>query len=359
MRMVIVSGLSGSGKSIALQTLEDLGYYCVDNLPLQLLGPFAQTLLERDAQTARPTAVGIDVRNFLDQLGDFPDQLDTLRRLGFAVEVLFLQATDDALIRRYHETRRKHPLGLDGTTLVEAIRRERQLLEAISAQATVVVDSSQTNVHELRDLVRARLELPPGVLTLLFESFGYKNGVPTDADFVFDARCLPNPHWDRKLRLLTGLDKPVREFLAAQPLADALLTSIREFLETWLPHFETGNRGYVTVAVGCTGAPADRSDSAQLEVRGDADRGQLTIAEAGCGSCHRIPGVAGADAYVGPPLDAWSRRSFIAGTLVNRPDEMARWLRDPQAIRPGSGMPDLDLDDRQIADIVEYLYTLD
>ncbi len=254
MRMIIVSGLSGSGKTIALQTLEDLGYYCVDNLPLQLLHSFAEAVLARAGSLEQATAVGIDARNFLDQLAGFPDLLSELQRLGLDIEVLFLQASDEALLRRYNETRRRHPLALQQQPLLEAIRDERQLLNEITAHATLVIDTSQTNVHELRELVRSRVQGSRGKpMTLLFESFGFKNGIPTDADFVFDVRCLPNPHWDRKLRLLTGLDKPVREFLESQSLAGELLDELTRFLEKWLPRFATSSRSYLTVAIGCTG----------------------------------------------------------------------------------------------------------
>ena len=254
MRLIVVSGLSGSGKTIALQTLEDLGYYCVDNLPLQLLKPFAEAILARADGAFETIAVGIDARNFLDQLDDVPDMLNELRSQGVKVEIVFLQATDDALVRRYHETRRKHPLGQDGSSLMEAIRRERQLLQAISAHATLVIDTSQSNVHELRERVRNWLrDSRHDSLVLLFESFGYKHGVPSDADFVFDVRCLPNPHWDRKLRLLTGLDKPVRDFLSSQSLVEAMLSDLKDLLERWLPQFDDGSRSYLTVAIGCTG----------------------------------------------------------------------------------------------------------
>lgn len=254
MRMIIVSGLSGSGKTIALQTLEDAGYYCVDNLPLQLLKPFARTVLTHGAEPRQTTAVGIDARNFLDQLADFPDIIGELQAQGLEIEILFLQASDEALLRRYNETRRKHPLASQGLPLLEAIRRERRLLNEITAHATLIIDTSHTNLHELREQVRALVQLDPaGTLILLFESFGFKNGIPADADFVFDVRFLPNPHWDRKLRLLTGLDKPVRDFLEAQPQTGQLLDELSRFLEAWIPRFDTGSRSYLTVAIGCTG----------------------------------------------------------------------------------------------------------
>ncbi len=254
MRMIIVSGLSGSGKTIALQTLEDLGYYCVDNLPIQLLKPFTETWLNRADETDQATAVGIDARNFLDQLADFPDILNELQDLNIQIEVLFLQAGDEALLRRYNETRRKHPLAGPNLPLLEAIRKERRLLNEITAHATLIIDTSHTNLHELRELVRSRLHAPvDDKPTLLFESFGFKNGIPTDADFVFDVRFLPNPHWDRKLRLLTGLDKAVRDFLEAQPLTTRTLDELSHFLEAWIPRFDTGGRSYLTIAIGCTG----------------------------------------------------------------------------------------------------------
>jgi len=256
MRLIIVSGLSGSGKTIALQTLEDLGFYCVDNLPLSLLKPFTETVLSHENASlhSHTVAVGIDVRNFLDQLDDFPVVLSELKDLDLKIEILFLQATNDALVQRYHETRRKHPLGQDGSSLMEAIQRERQVLQVLGSHATLLMDTSQTNVHELRDLVRARLhESPDSGLILLFESFGYKHGVPADADFVFDVRCLPNPHWDRKLRLLSGLDRPVRDFLLRQESAVQMLADMKMILERWLPQFDDGSRSYLTVAIGCTG----------------------------------------------------------------------------------------------------------
>jgi UPF0042 nucleotide-binding protein len=255
--MIIVSGLSGSGKSIALQTLEDLDYYCVDNLPLELLKPFAEALLRRAAerqQTRRPTAVGIDARNFLDELPRFPQVLADLRALGLDVEVLFLHADDEALLKRYSETRRRHPLSVGGVPLGEAIRQERQLLEEITAHATLIVDTSHSNIHELRELIRNRIhDTPPHSLSLLFESFGYKNGLPADADFVFDVRCLPNPHWEPKLRALSGLDAPVIEFLRSHEAVKRMIDDIQTFLETWLPSFVAGSRSYLTVAIGCTG----------------------------------------------------------------------------------------------------------
>jgi UPF0042 nucleotide-binding protein len=252
--MIVVSGLSGSGKSIALQTLEDIGYYCVDNLPVGLLLPFAHELLAPRSRVSHTAAVGIDARNFPDQLERLPAIVAELRRLGVVVNILFLHAADDVLLKRYSETRRKHPLSLEGLPLLEAIRKERELLEPIAACAELNIDTSRTNVHQLRQLIRARLhETPEGALSILLESFGFKNGIPADADFVFDMRCLPNPYWEPQLRPLSGLDVAVATYLEQQPDVQQMLEDLRRFLENWLPCFETGSRSYLTVAIGCTG----------------------------------------------------------------------------------------------------------
>lgn len=255
MRIIIVSGLSGSGKTIALQTLEDLNFYCVDNLPVTLLLPFAESLQQRQAATGpQPVAVGVDARNFPDELVRFPELLHTLRQSGFSVEVLFLQASDEVLIKRYSETRRRHPLSQDGSPLADALAVERRLLDPVLGHADLVIDTTHSNVHELRDMVRARLDdTPAGALSILFESFGYKHGVPADADFVFDARCLPNPHWEPHLRALSGLDAEVAGYLAAQADVKAMRDDLLEFLARWIPRFERGMRSYLTVAIGCTG----------------------------------------------------------------------------------------------------------
>lgn len=254
MRMIIVSGLSGSGKSIALQTLEDLDYYCVDNLPINLLKPFAQEVLTRENTLLQTCAVGIDARNFMDELKRFTNVIDELRATGLTMEILYLQAGDEILLKRYSETRRKHPLSLEGVPLLEAIRQERRLLESIAVHADLVIDTSHTNVHQLRELVRNRLhDTPQGAVSILFESFGFKNGIPDDADFIFDVRCLPNPHWEPQLRQLTGLDDKVIEFLDKQPTVTRMITDLKQFLETWIPCFEAGNRSYLTIAIGCTG----------------------------------------------------------------------------------------------------------
>ena len=254
MRIIIVSGLSGSGKTIALQTLEDLDYYCVDNLPFKLILPLAREIRTANDLLPPTVAVGVDARNFIDELNQFPATLAELRASDLTVDVLFLQAAEEVLLKRYSETRRRHPLDAGSVPLREAIRQERRLLEPIVACADLIIDTSETNLYQLRDLVRARVHgTPPEAMSLLFESFGFKNGVPADADFVFDVRCLPNPHWEPPLRPLTGLDRPVMDFLERQPEVMTMIADLRRFVETWLPCFEASNRSYLTVAIGCTG----------------------------------------------------------------------------------------------------------
>lgn len=254
MKLVIVSGLSGSGKSVALHTLEDLGYYCIDNLPVGLLEAFVQQLLDNPQPGQEEVAVGIDARNQSADLQHFPDILKRLRARGIRAEILYLQADDETLLKRFSETRRRHPLSRGNITLADAIRQERSLLQPISANASLHIDTTHTNVHQLRDLVQERVAAKSdGTLSLLFKSFGFKHGVPEDADFVFDVRCLPNPHWDVRLRPQTGLDQDVVDYLDEQPLVDEMYAEIRRFLDTWIPRFENENRSYLTVALGCTG----------------------------------------------------------------------------------------------------------
>ena len=251
MKLIIVSGLSGSGKSVALNTLEDLGYYCVDNLPVALLEPLAREL---SSSRQDRTAVGIDARNHRQDLSRFRDILAALQAEGMQTEIVFLQASDETLLKRFSETRRKHPLTGESVTLADAIRSERNLLEPISASATLHIDTTHTTLHQLRDLVQERLaDTRPDSLSLLFKSFGYKHGLPEDADFVFDLRCLPNPHWIQGLRPLTGLDAAVCAYLEEQPPVDAMFDQLRGFLDEWLPAFEKENRRYLTIALGCTG----------------------------------------------------------------------------------------------------------
>jgi len=252
-KLVIVSGLSGSGKSVALHTLEDIGYYCIDNLPVSLIDALAGEL-GRASQPVELAAIGIDARNLPHELERFDDILSGLETRGIQCEILFLKCRTDTLIQRFSETRRRHPLSSEKVPLAEAIAREQLLLAPIAERASLVIDTSNTNVHELRELVIERVERRRHrSLSLLFESFGYKHGIPADADFVFDARCLPNPHWDPRLRPHTGRDQPVIDFLAGQAQVNDMYEQLRHFLETWIPAFERDNRSYLTVAIGCTG----------------------------------------------------------------------------------------------------------
>ena len=254
MQLIILSGLSGSGKTIALQTLEDLDCYCVDNLPFKLIEPLTQEILATSAVLPPLVAIGVDARNFLDELGQFPTMLAELRASGLAVEVLFLQADEEILLKRYSETRRRHPLDLGNMSLREAINHERQLLGPVVACADLIIDTSETNLYQLRDLIRARVHgRPDAAMSLLITSFGFKNGVPSDADFMFDVRCLPNPHWEPLLRHLTGRDQPVIEFLNRHSEVIAMVDDLYRFLAVWLPRFAASDRSYLTVAVGCTG----------------------------------------------------------------------------------------------------------
>ena len=254
MKLIVISGVSGSGKSTALNVLEDLGYYCIDNLPVGLLPAFAEQMHSARKELVSKIAVGIDARNLPGELHRFPKILDQLKNKGIASEVVFLDADDNILLKRFSETRRKHPLSLNQVPLKEAIKTEREMLEPISSRADLYVETSHTNIHQLRDLVKDRLEGDDvQSMSLLFESFGFKHGVPADADFVFDVRCLPNPHWETKLRPQTGLDKDVIDFLQLQPEVEQMYQGIKSFLDTWIPSFEADNRSYMTVAVGCTG----------------------------------------------------------------------------------------------------------
>lgn len=251
MKLLIVSGLSGSGKSIALHALEDLDYYCIDNLPMELLSAFAAQMNTAKSQY-QDAAVGVDARNLATDFQNFPQIITTIKQAGLQCEIFFLDADDSTLFKRFSETRRKHPLTRNDVSLAEAIRAERRLLEPIAALADWHIDSSRTNIHQLRNLIQSRIARQIS-LSLSFVSFGYKHGVPVDADFVFDVRCLSNPHWEPTMRMLTGIDAEVVNFLESHPLVGQMFEDIKSFLETWIPQFEAENRNYVTVAIGCTG----------------------------------------------------------------------------------------------------------
>ncbi|HEY0634239.1 MAG TPA: RNase adapter RapZ [Gammaproteobacteria bacterium] len=255
MKLYIVSGTSGAGKTIALHALEDLGFYCIDNLPLALLPAFASEAAAGSRHHAyESAAVGIDARNLTDDLAAIGATLEQLRSAGIDTEVIFVDADDATLLKRFSETRRPHPLAGNEVPLEEAIHQERLLLKPISARADMIVDTSRTNVHQLRDLIQKRVGTGSGKgMSLLFESFGFKHGIPIEADFVFDIRCLPNPHWEPRLRALTGRDPEVAQFLEQHTDVNELFTDIVTLLNKWLPKFEADNRSYMTVAIGCTG----------------------------------------------------------------------------------------------------------
>ena len=254
MRVVIVSGLSGSGKSVALHMLEDIDFYCVDNIPAALLKPFISHTVRGLGDTYPRTAVGLDARNRANEIEMVPALVSELRRSGLSCEVIYLHASDEVLLKRYAETRRKHPLVEGDVSLREAIASERRLLEPIISAADLVIDTSNMGVHALRELIRERIDRRrEGRLSLMFESFGYKFGIPGDADFVFDIRSLPNPYWEHSLRHLTGRDAPVIDYLSGFASVRAMLEELAAFLERRIVEFAQTNRSYLTVAIGCTG----------------------------------------------------------------------------------------------------------
>jgi UPF0042 nucleotide-binding protein len=252
-RLIIISGRSGSGKSTALHQLEDEGFYCIDNLPVSLLPALIEKTAEEEFNLFQGTAVCIDARNAWKDLKNFRVILGSLPS-SVETHVLFLDAQDSNLLQRFGETRRRHPLSTESIPLAEAISRERDLLEPISSSASLVLDTSQMTVYELRDVIKQRLlGASAGSMSILVQSFGYKRGVPADADLVFDVRMLPNPHWVKELRLKTGLDAEVRQFLEDQPMTTELYDDIRRYLDHWLPRYRGGNRSYMNIALGCTG----------------------------------------------------------------------------------------------------------
>ena len=252
-KLIIVSGMSGSGKSIALHTFEDLDFYCVDNLPAELLPEFVRSATGKNDLPPK-LAVGIDVRSRNTDLSTLPSLLSKAGELGLDPKLVFFDASDDVLIKRYAETRRRHPLSHLGLTLHDAIALERRMLKPLRALADISIDTSETNVHQMRRRVIAELDLSADrPVSLLFESFAYRRGVPADADFVFDARCLPNPHWDARLRPLSGRDQGVRDYLDAQPEVGEYVAQVTAFLDTWMPRIQADTRSYITVAFGCTG----------------------------------------------------------------------------------------------------------
>jgi UPF0042 nucleotide-binding protein len=253
-RLLIISGLSGAGKTIALNTLEDLGLYCIDNLPVSLLNEFARQISDGTIEVTPEVAIGIDARSSEEDIKRLPGIISKLRKKNLKIDLIFIDANDDVLTRRFSETRRKHPLSTKRLALSGAIKKERRIMDVLSSQADLRIDTSHTLMHELRDIVRKRIaNRPLAALSLQFVSFGYKHGIPRDADFVFDSRCLPNPYWKNSLRSLTGKDAAVIRFLGKQHLVAEMIDQIKKFLSFWIPKFEADNRSYLCVAVGCTG----------------------------------------------------------------------------------------------------------
>jgi UPF0042 nucleotide-binding protein len=253
-RLIIVSGLSGSGKTVALHVLEDLDFYCIDNMPVALLKALLEEVTKPGENSENRIAVGVDARNRRQDLAALPDLLTDLQESGVQTDLLFLQANDDVLLQRYSESRRRHPLSDRGTALKSAIARERELLGQVINSADLVIDTSDKSVYELAAVIRERID-PRSVdtLSILIESFGYKHGIPADADFVFDLRCLPNPYWKAELRNCTGKDPAVVAFLESQQDFVQMYADILRFLDTWIPKYQNVSRSYLTVAIGCTG----------------------------------------------------------------------------------------------------------
>lgn len=254
MKLVIVSGLSGSGKTVALHTLEDAGYFCVDNLPVGLLPDFIDKMTDSKPAPYDLIAVAIDARSGVDDMDRFEQIIDQIKSRNILVEVLFLTADIKKLLSRFSETRRKHPLSKQGLPLVEVIEMERNLLSNIYAGADLKIDTSTFNVHELRHTIITRLLSNTGKgLSILLQSFGFKHGLPADTDYIFDVRCLPNPHWKDQLKSLSGRDQPVILYLEGFAEVNSMTQSINDFLKTWIPCFEKENRSYMTISIGCTG----------------------------------------------------------------------------------------------------------
>ncbi len=249
--LIIVSGLSGSGKTTGLRTLEDLGYYCIDNLPIALL-PALGEQLQLDDPNLRRAAVCIDIRNSTN-LRQFGELIEQLRNQGVACQVLFFTASESALLNRFNETRRLHPLASNQIRTADAITTERELLLPISELADRTIDTSQDTVYDLRERILGLMGDDHLSTSVILQSFGFKYGAPTDMDMVFDMRCLPNPNWEPLLRPHTGLDQPVIEFLTDQPLVAEMYQSVSEFLRKWIPHFFAGGRSYLNIGIGCTG----------------------------------------------------------------------------------------------------------
>ena len=253
MKLIIVSGLSGAGKSVALHQLEDMGFFAVDNLPIALFGGRTRSTVEALKTRYPKMAVGIDARESAEEIERFPVFLDYVKERGIDVQVFFFTADTDVILQRYNDTRRKHPLTNEKMSLSDAVEEERSLLAPIANNADALIDTSHFNVHKLRDHIKSLVEISDDFTAVTIESFGFKNGVPDGLDFVFDVRCLPNPHWQKDLRNQTGRDAGVSEFLGSHPQVQGMIDDISGFLRKWLPEFQAQNRPYVTIGIGCTG----------------------------------------------------------------------------------------------------------
>jgi UPF0042 nucleotide-binding protein len=254
LRLVIISGVSGSGKSVALHVLEDLGFYCIDNIPVPLLKSFVAEIVPRQERAYENVGIGLDARSRPSDLAEVPALVQKLRADGLSCEIIFLQTDTKVLLSRFSETRRKHPLTDDKTSLEEAIAKERELLAPVINTAELVIDTTRMTVYALREQIRDRVApRAPGAVSILIESFGYKHGLPANADFVFDVRCLPNPYWEPQLRPLSGKDERVKAFLDAAPMVQRMVDDIAKFLGEWIPRYQDFQRSYLTVAIGCTG----------------------------------------------------------------------------------------------------------
>lgn len=253
-RLIIVSGLSGAGKTVVLNTLEDLSYFTIDNLPISLLNELIVQFSDPDSTLAKQIAIGIDARNSQADLSYLPETIMSLLDKHITTELIYIEANDEVLTKRFSETRRKHPLSSDSTSLVDAIHQERDITSVLSEAADLRIDTSQMQLHELRNIVQERIaHREKAILSLQIMSFGYKNGIPKDSDFVFDLRCLPNPYWKKHLRQYSGKDQPIIDFLLKQNSVKQMLKDLESFLDRWIPQFEADNRSYLSIAFGCTG----------------------------------------------------------------------------------------------------------
>jgi UPF0042 nucleotide-binding protein len=253
-RLIIVSGISGAGKTVVLNTLEDLSFYTIDNLPVSLLNTLIEQFSEENNTLAKHIAIGIDARNTLEDFSFLPETIKKLEDKNIPSELIFIEANDDVLTRRFSETRRKHPLSSEIVSLTDAIQQERNIIGPLAEASDLRIDTSYMQLHELRNIVRQRIDQRKNTkLSLQFMSFGFKNGLPKDADFIFDLRCLPNPYWNKDLRKYSGKEQPVIEFLSKQNDVIEMMNDLEQFLNRWIPSFEADNRSYLSIAFGCTG----------------------------------------------------------------------------------------------------------